>query len=143
MSGLALADFQWHRRTRARKFAFNLVLPNFRYKDQAACGTSQGSTRALSSSNQGRPYIWRLMSFSRLICSSTGPLLHESFRDEIISNGISTHLQRLKDWADGGYFMDVPHPYVPHPRWNAGYWPPLTEKEVDRLKAGEQLSLDS
>jgi hypothetical protein len=52
------------------------VLPHFRCKDQAAWGTSQGSTRALSSSNPARPYIWRLMAFRRLICPSMGPLLH-------------------------------------------------------------------
>src|SRR5258708_2601890 len=48
------------------------VLPHFRCKGQAACRTSQGSTRALSSSNPARPYIWRLMAFSRLICPSVG-----------------------------------------------------------------------
>jgi hypothetical protein len=52
------------------------ALPHFRCKGQAACGTSQDSTRALSSSNPARPYIRRLMAFSRLICPSMGPLLH-------------------------------------------------------------------
>jgi transposase-like protein len=56
--------------------ALKTVLPHFRCKGQAACGTSQGSTRALSSSNPARPYIWRLMAFRRLICPSMGPLLH-------------------------------------------------------------------
>ena len=33
------------------------------------------STRSFSRSNPARPYIWRLMVLSRLICPSTGPLL--------------------------------------------------------------------
>jgi hypothetical protein len=62
--------------SRCTQIADLRVLPHFRCKGQAACGTSQGSTRALSSSNPARPYIWRLMAFSRLICPSMGPLLH-------------------------------------------------------------------
>jgi hypothetical protein len=53
-----------------------MALPHFRCKGQAACVTSQGSTCALSSSNPARPYVWRLMAFSRLICPSLEPLLH-------------------------------------------------------------------
>src|SRR5689334_9352794 len=36
-----------------------------------------GRTRALRSSNPARPYIWRLIIFSRLIWPSTCPVLHE------------------------------------------------------------------
>ena len=38
-------------------------------------GDERGKTRARSSSNPARPYIWRLSVFSRLMCPSTGPLL--------------------------------------------------------------------
>src|ERR1700740_7647 len=44
--------------------------------DQGALEASQGSTRALRSSKPARPYICRLIAFSRLICPSIGPLLH-------------------------------------------------------------------
>ena len=37
---------------------------------------SHGRTRALSSSKPARPYICRLITFSRLIWPSSGPLLH-------------------------------------------------------------------
>jgi hypothetical protein len=43
--------------------------------DQFVPVTSRGSTRARSSSKPARPYICRLITFSRLICPSNGPLL--------------------------------------------------------------------
>ena len=37
-----------------------------------------GRTRALSRSKPARPYIWRSITFSRLMCPSSGPLLRRA-----------------------------------------------------------------
>jgi Icc-related predicted phosphoesterase len=41
-----------------------------------AVGSDSGSRRARSNSTPVRPYIWRFSTLSRLMCPSTGPLLH-------------------------------------------------------------------
>src|SRR4051812_10177567 len=42
--------------------------------------TESGVSRARSNSKPARPYIWRLIVFSRFTCPSTGPLLQRSVR---------------------------------------------------------------
>ena len=85
--------------------------------DQDGIAASKGSTLALSNSNLARPYIWRLMTLSRLICPSTGPLLHRmtmeqrtAFRSRcrVVANcatdekaeplAFSIHCRSRRDW---------------------------------------------
>jgi hypothetical protein len=54
------------------KLRTSLVLPRvWCYRRQGGC-----KTRKRSKSNLARPYIMRLMTFKRLTCPSTWPLLH-------------------------------------------------------------------
>jgi hypothetical protein len=65
--------------------------------DQAALEASQGSTRAFRSSKPARPYICRLIAFSRLMCPSMGPLLHGVVIDSFTAS--KSRCSVVANWA--------------------------------------------